>query len=36
LEFARQHPQRAAAGAATADAKSGLTPIWASMVLDMA
>src|SRR5437016_6939486 len=35
-QLRREAAQRSATGAATADAKSGITPIWANMVLIMA
>ncbi len=35
-QLRREAAQRLATGAATADAKSGITPIWANMVLIMA
>src|SRR2546421_10027388 len=35
-QLRREAAQRLAMGAATADAKSGITPIWANMVLIMA
>jgi len=34
-QLRREAAQRAATGAATTDAKSGIAPIWANMVLNM-